>query len=148
MYMMSDNELVKTVLVKTVFAFVLWDSHNALPFRAHMAQASPWCLDRGRAGESPVYPLRDSLWKPSLARRQRPLWGFNMPPRLGHRALVHLYPAAFCAKDTAATRQKGRLHLWKCRARIVGAPVSDGRPLNFRQKLTVFGHVLLSHQLS
>ena len=54
--MMSDNELVKTV-----FAFVLWDSHNALPFRAHMAQASPWCLDRGRAGESPVYPLRDSL---------------------------------------------------------------------------------------
>ena len=64
--MMSDNELVKTVLVKTVlvktvFAFVLWDSHNALPFRAHMAQASPWCLDRGRAGESPVYPLRDSL---------------------------------------------------------------------------------------
>lgn len=55
-YMMSDNELVKTV-----FAFVLWDSHNALPFRAHMAHASPWCLDRGRAGESPVYPLRDSL---------------------------------------------------------------------------------------
>ena len=31
-YMMSDNELVKTV-----FAFVLWDSHNAPLFRAHMA---------------------------------------------------------------------------------------------------------------
>ena len=29
---MSDNELVKTV-----FAFVIWDSHNAPPFRAHMA---------------------------------------------------------------------------------------------------------------
>ena len=29
---MSDNELVKTV-----FAFVLWDSHNAPLFRAHMA---------------------------------------------------------------------------------------------------------------
>lgn len=84
-----------------------------------------------------------------------------MPPRLGYRALVHLYPAAFCAEDTAARRQKGRLHLRKCqsRARIVGAevksqhrdlvaPVSDGRPLNFRQKLKVFGHVLLSHQLS
>ena len=35
--MMSNNELVKTVLVKTVFAFVLRDSHNAPPFRAHMA---------------------------------------------------------------------------------------------------------------
>lgn len=31
-YMMSDNELVKTV-----FAFVLRDSQNAPPFRAHMA---------------------------------------------------------------------------------------------------------------